>query len=69
MRRHFLTTVAALAIATPAFADSLGGGLSGGNIAPSGDRVYSSAPMVVGDIEFNLAKVWSEDEKGEFDFK
>lgn len=51
MRKHFLTTVAALAIATPALAADL----SGGYVPPSGDPVYSSAPMVVGDIELGLS--------------
>lgn len=54
MRKHFLTTVAALAIATPALAADL----SGGYVPPSGDPVYSSAPMVQGDLEMSLG--WTQ---------
>lgn len=50
MRKHFLTTVAAMAIATPALAADL----SGGYAPPPGDPLYSSAPMVVGDLEMSL---------------
>lgn len=61
MRRIFLTTVAAMAIATPALAADI----SGGYAPPSGDPVYSPAPMVVGDLEMALG--WSNIDSDEFD--
>lgn len=56
MRKHLLSTAAAIAMASPALAADL----SGGSIPLSGNIAYSSAPVstaraIVGDIELSLA--------------
>jgi hypothetical protein len=53
MRRILLTTVAAMAITSPALAADI----SAGYAPPSGDPIYNPAPMVVGDLEMALG--WS----------
>lgn len=60
MRSILLTTVAAMAIATPALAADVNGGYA----PPSGDPLYSSAPMVVGDLEMSLGH-YTVDRDGE----
>jgi len=48
MRKYFLTTAAAIAIATPALAADLSGGMSGGYISSPSDPVLGAAPDNVG---------------------
>jgi len=64
MRKVLLTTVAAMAIATPALAADFNAGYA----PPAGDPLYSPAPMIVGDLEFSLG--WTQidvDEVGSLD--
>lgn len=70
MRKYFLTTAAAMAIATPALAGDISGagGLSGGYTPSSGDPVLSSVPMIAGDLELRLGRVWEDSNKSDTDF-
>ena len=70
MRRILLTTVAMAAMTGAAMTGTaLAQSADGyGYAPPSGDPMYASSPMVVGDIQLSLGRTWLDDEKGNAEF-